>query len=199
MEQGLSNEKVVGGNYLNFKDGEILSNKTPYKNITGRIVELDVTDETYLNKDYKKLTLFIKAGDKIYKLGMPLSSGYGNAFCMMMPNVDWKEDVTISGNFDVDDNGKKRGGMFINQGKKAIKWFWTKDAPGKLPQPVKSPNGDFNWDKRNQYLLKLLYEKVRPAILKANPGVSVDKTQPKKKDKVTTDADITEPIDDLPF
>lgn len=204
QQQGFSTERISSGNWANFKDGKIIHNGKAFEGLTGRVVELDLTDEVYLGKDYKKLTLFVQVNGEIFRLGFPLFSGYGIAFLSISPNVDWDKDITISGLCEPDEDGKKKASLFIRQDGKPVKWFWTKDKPGKVPQPVKLKGGGWDFAKRNDWLMEYLEKKLRMNIVKLNVNVKVDKTRPVKRNNVkiettgTTDT-TDEALDDLPF
>jgi hypothetical protein len=175
---GLKNEPVTGGKFLNFKDGKIISaangTKEEYTSVEGTLTELDIVDESYKGKDYRKIVLFIKDDEgNEWKLGFPLESGYGNAFCSLALSVDYSQPVKISGGIKEMENDKSYGMLFIRQIDEAtgnwknLKWYYTKESE-EVPKGVKSKDrsGEF-WDfsERNDFFHKLLIETIRPAIL----------------------------------
>lgn len=198
---GLKNEPVTGGKFLNFKEGAIISavdgEKKTYTGIEGRVTDLDITDEVYKGKDYRKITLFIIDDEETtWKLGFPLESGYGNAFCSIAFNIDFKKPVKISGGTKEMDNEKSYGVMFIKQPTvitngefsewKNLKWYYKKDSEG-IPAGVKTKDrsGEYtDYTDRNNFFHEMLIEKIRPAIIKSlNPAKEPDtttKAAPKK-------------------
>ena len=174
---GLKNEPITGGKFLNFKEGKIIANvdgeKKEFTAIEGRLIELDIVDEEYKGKEYRKIVLEIQDDENtVWKLGFPLESGYGNGFCSLALNIDYSKPVKISGGVKEMENDKSYGMFFIRQenadGKWVnLKWYYTKESP-EVPTGVKSKDrsGEY-WDfsERNDFFHKLLIEKVRPAIL----------------------------------
>ncbi len=191
---GLKNEPVTGGKFLNFKDGKIISSvngsKEEYTSVEGEVTELDIVDEEYKGKEYRKIVLFIKDDEGTeWKLGFPLESGYGNAFCSLAPNVDFSKPVKISGGIKEMENDKSYGMLFIRQvdevtgNWKNLKWFYTKESK-EVPSGVKAKDrsGEY-WDftERNDFFHRLLIEKIRPAILNGGK-ISAPKTETKKSE-----------------
>lgn len=186
---GLKNEPITGGKFLNFKDGAIISavdgEKKSYTSIEGFITDLDITDEEYKGKEYRKITLFIIDEDEaVWKLGFPLESGYGNGFCSLAFNVDFNKPVKISGGTKEMENDKSYGMFFIKQPNqmgmvdgvrvweewKNLKWYYKKDSEG-IPTGVvtKDRNGTYtDYTDRNNFFHEMLIEKIRPAIIKAD-------------------------------
>lgn len=194
---GLKNEPVTGGRFLNFKDGKIIANidgaKEEFTAVEGLLTELDIVDEEYKGKEYRKIVLFIKDDEGTeWKLGFPLESGYGNAFCSLALNVDYSKPVKISGGIKEMENDKSYGMLFIRQenaeGKWVnLKWFYTKES-AEVPSGVKSKDrsGEY-WDftERNDFFHHLLIEKIRPAI--TSGGISGGaKTETKAATKSTS-------------
>jgi hypothetical protein len=197
---GLKNEPVTGGKFLNFKDGKIIANidgvKEEFTAVEGSLVELDIVDEEYKGKEYRKIVLFIKDDEGTeWKLGFPLESGYGNAFCSLALNIDYSKPVKISGGVKEMENDKSYGMIFIRQevaGKWVnLKWHYTKES-GIVPVGVKAKDrsGEY-WDftERNDFFHKMLIEEIRPAILsggitggaKSAPVATEKKSTTKKK------------------
>lgn len=187
---GLKNEPITGGKFLNFKEGKIISaadgEKKAYTSVEGMLTDLDIVDEEYKGKEYRKIVLFITDDENnIWKLGFPLESGYGNAFCSLALNIDYNKPVIISGGVKEMDNDKSYGMLFIKQDGKNLKWYFTKEHP-ELPKGVKAKDrsGEFiDYTDRNDFFHKLLIEDIRPRILAANNGGEVVETKPAAKGK----------------
>lgn len=189
---GLRNEEIKGGKFLNFKEGKIISavsgQKESFTNVMGLITDLDIVDEEFKGKEYRKIILFITDDEsETWKLGFPLESGYGTAFCSLAPNIDFSKPVDISGGIKEMENDKSYGMMFIKQDGKNLKWFYTKESPD-VPKGVKARDrsGEF-WDysARNTFFHRMLIEEIRPAVLAAHNGGEVKEpaTKPKNRKK----------------
>ena len=112
-------------------------------------------------------------GDKAI-LQMPFSSGTASSFIKALPNVDLSKDVKLSPKMEEKD-GKKKTTLFVNQGGKAAKWFWTKDNPGDLPQMKKIKiKGKESWDDSDQleYFENYIKEEILPKINASEAPVS---------------------------
>lgn len=174
------------------RDNEVLS----FDNIEGYLVGLEIRDDEYQGKKYKKLCLDIVYENDRFQLQMKLDSGYGQAFCRMSPNIDLKQLLKITPTYQEVD-GKGRAGMFINQNGAALKWAWTKDNPGNLPMLEKVEfKGETHWDntKQQEYFINVLMTSIRPNLVhEAVAGPAHQFTD------IPAASDINEPIDDLPF
>lgn len=205
---GFSNDSRGGsGRFANFKDGKIITkidgeNKT-YTSLSGLITAIYIDDAEYQGKEYKKINVRVQHEEGETILGFPLSSGYGNAFCRILPNVDPTREVVISGGTSKDEKNpdRKYGNLFMEQNGENLKWYFSsKTEHGKkVPEIVETTVGRGSnkktvkdYSEREDFfegviakfdakLQKLYGKKEKPA------------PQPKTADEVT------EPIDDLPF
>lgn len=207
---GLSKDRPEGNfNFVNIKDGKLVARndagqKDSYESLTGFVKSLDVTDEEYNGKAYRKIVLFVVTKEGVeYRFGFPLESGYGNAFCCFSPNLDFKKEITFSAGVQELDNGKKYGKLFAKQEGKNIKWYFTKDneAGKKLPQGEQREdrNGPYtDMTKRNDYFYKMLVDPKKSIFQTIKKAWNYEPAKPKQA--APTDADnVTVPMDDLPF
>lgn len=212
--------------FVNIKEGKFIIKegdvKKEYNYIEGWITGLEIKDDEYQGKAFKKLMITLEDGIERFQLQMRLDSGYGRAFCCLIPNVDPLKDVNISLSYKVE-NKKPQAGLFIRQGTTPIKWAFTRDNPNGLPE-LKSTvhKGETLWDNTDQerFFIDLLLNKIKPTLPKHPPthGIvmhTADKaqgqaaasfqaqapsTQPAEVGKTfLSPDDITEPMDDLPF
>jgi hypothetical protein len=204
---GFSNEGGGGQNakYANFSKGMLVTRidgeKKTFRSLTGTIIDIDVQDAEFEGKPYRKIVLFIDHIDGVTQLGFGLSSGYGNAFCRILPNIDITKEVTISGGQTPDPKGgdKKYSSLFVMQDEAYVKWYFTKDnaAGKKIPAVVDMK------DKKGKVIGKdysdreTFFEKVIVKKLSAIQELHGDAAKKLKK-KPIKDED-TEPVDDLPF
>lgn len=200
----LSNEPSRSGKFVNFKNGKLINAGQEYTSVTGRIVFYEVTEEEYQGKKYNKLSLVLRnsTGDEL-TLGFSMSSGYGMNFIAMLPNIDLKKEVRISGGQDPapDPTRSGYGKMFIEQQDEKGKWislkhFYTSKSEKKLPDPapLKDSKGRVvgsDWSKREAFVEKML-DKWGAQIVKANGKYEkpVEKPEPGTADPSD---------DDLPF
>lgn len=179
------------------KDGEV---KT-FGYLEGQLVDIEVLEDEYNNEKYLKLSLKIKDGAETYLLQMRLDSGYGRAFCCIIPNANLEWPMKISPSFKDD-----RGGLFIKQNGFPLKWYFNKENPRDLPQlkKVKVGNRDM-WDNSDQqaYFINMLMLKIKPKLkheILAGPATPVDNDHSDMPPaNVPSEADIQQPVDDLPF
>jgi hypothetical protein len=209
MKEGLDNQPYEGGkHFVNCKDGELIAGpkneKKPYTHLTGKIIDLDISDEKFEEKEYKRVELQIKAGDEIYYLQFPIDSGYGVAFCSISPNIDFSKSVSISVGIEkIEGTLKKFGKMFIKQPVsevegvqkwESLKWYFTKESK-EVPKGVEKKDRSgtyFDFEERNKFFFELLTFKIRPAILNNTAAVNAKKVAKKKGEYKAL-------VDDLPF
>lgn len=203
---GFTNKQDGGGSgkYANFKDGKIVTKidgeKRTFTTIDGDIVDVTISSEKYLDKEYEKITVWIAHEDGCTQLGFPLTSGYGRAFCKILPNIDATQPVEISGGSKKLDNGNSYGTVFIRQRGTAVKWFFTanNEMGKKLPKIKEVLDGrgkviGKDTSELDEFLQGVIVKFLKK-VQKRFPNGAADFK------KTFADADqITEPIDDLPF
>lgn len=102
-----------------------------------------------------------KDGNRAF-LQFNYSSGYANGFLMAFPNIDLNELVRLSPS-SKKEGDKTKTTMFINQGGSGLKWAWSKDNPGDLPQMKKiKVKGVETWDdtERMEYLEQMVNDRM---------------------------------------
>lgn len=133
-------------------------------------------------------------GDE-FILQLNYSSGYTNAFLKCLPNVDLKKKVQLIPKVSIEDGGKKKATMFVNQGGKAIKWFYTKDNPNGIPELKSKPGkgamkGKTIWDDSD--IMEFLEEMVTTKIVPQLP-------KPEVEEDIKPDAAAADQTEDAPF
>lgn len=212
---GFITREQKGSKFLNFKDGKIVHSEggdiKSYDGFSGMVIDLDIIDAEYQGRTYRKIILFIEDPETslLYELGFSLESGYGNAFCCIAPNVDWTKQVSIGGKIEEKTPGKRYSGMFIRQDDRPVKWFFTKerdeketDKKKKRPEPQRKTIGSgknakvvIDFSARNDFYESALLAIRKHKIVKATGGLANYKPKAQHEDA----ANVTEPIDDLPF
>lgn len=131
-----------------------------------------ITNITFKDGEYgTQLLVSIDNDGERATLQMPLSSSPSMAFLKALPNVDVSKAVKISPKMQEVD-GKRRTSLFVNQDGKAVKWFWTKDNPGQLPNLKKVKiKGKETWDDSDQ--IEFLQDYVKTQILPKLNGALV--------------------------
>lgn len=196
--------------YVNIRKGSLFTKKDEqellYENLEGTITDITIVDDEYKGKQFKKLQLLIVDGPDKFLLQMRLDSGYGIAFCMICPHIDFNKPVNLSPIYSEKD-GKGKAGMFVNQNGVALKWAWTKDIRendrfGKLPQLEKGSHpklGEY-WDNsaQQEFFIDMLLSKIKPTLkheVLAGPGLQAETTS----NAIPDVEGVSAPVDDLPF
>lgn len=197
MQPGFSNGSsftyvnISKGLFVIKKDGEVQA----HKSFTGYLVGIDIKDDVYQGKAYKKLCLTMQAGNEDFLLQMKLDSGYGRYFCNLIKNADLTQIMQISPKFEIKD-GKQQASLFIRQNDQALKFFFQKDDPTRPPVKQVEFKGETHYDntEQTQFFIKMLLEDIKPKL----PHAAI--VGPATQFATTPSAnEITEPIDDLPF
>jgi hypothetical protein len=208
--------------YLSVVDGKIARRfKTPTNDTkqrttsTGKIVYEQFYDHVsgFIKKvsivNHKDFGDFINIemvdGEERFILQTNWDGGYSVAFMKVLPNMDFTKRTTIIPSMKME-NDKKKVTIFINQGDKALKHFYTKDNPNGLPEMVKVQyRGKEQWDNTNmmKFFKDYLENVAAPKIAKA-AGELPSIPQGKSADatisaKTFVGAENQEMEDDLPF
>jgi hypothetical protein len=173
--------------------------------LVGTLTDIAIVDDEYQGDKFKKLCLTIDDGKEAFQLQMKMGSGYANAFCMCIQNADVSQPIGFSCSYD-DSGDKPKTSMFLKQNKTSLKWFYTKNDPKDLPQlvPVEF-KGKKMWDNsaQQEFLTEILLHKIKPSlshgIMAGAAGEPAASSPAGLGASSTPAADITEPIDDLPF
>jgi len=133
-----------------------------YDYVEGLITGIKVKDS-----DYGKFwCVNIQDGSDAYILQFQYSGGNANSFLKSIPNADLRKPIRIRPAVDIDGD-KKRSKLFLVQDDKALRWFWTKDNPGKMPslQKIKI-KGVEQWDDSDmmEYLEAYVSEHITPKL-----------------------------------
>lgn len=214
---GFSERKNRGsGKFINIKKGELVNNGKIHGAFTGLIVDLWIKEEVYNNEPYEKLTIALldEEDNKIYELGVKLSSGYGYSFFCMCPNINPKLPVTFSAGMSEAENGHKFGRLFAEQEGKSIKWFYSqkdKENFSKIPTVKETTVGTGKHKKvvkdysdRDAFIEKVIAGFLEKKVRAAWPGgiEAVKKLKqigPDKTESEPENDNDAEPEDDLPF
>lgn len=170
-----------------------------FDHVSGFITDISTKD----HKDFGSfLVVSIVDGESKFSLEFSLDSGYATAFLKTLPNMDFSKRTTIIPKMSMEGD-KKKVTVFINQGEKALKHYFSKDNPNGLPQ-MKSIifKGKEQWDNTDQvkFFMNML-DKLRPKIQAAAQKLSVTPQAIPANATVKTD-EINDPSafeDDLPF
>ena len=202
---GFSNESRGGsGKFANFSKGKITTKidgeKQTFNSLSGLITAIYVEDAEYEKKEYRKVNVRIEHESGITVLGFPLSSGYGNAFCRILPNIDRVKEVVISPGLTPDKKNPeiKYGVVFIEQDGTPLKWYFSRKTNNEIPEikevtigKGKNARVEKDYSEREDFFEKVI-AKFDAKLLKLY-GKKEKIAKPKTADEVT------EPIDDLPF
>lgn len=133
-----------------------------YDYVEGMITGISVRDS-----DYGKFwCVNIQDGSDAYILQFQYSGGNANSFLKSIPNADLRKPIRIRPAVEIDGD-KKRSKLFLVQDDKALRWFWTKDNPGKMPSLKKIKiKGVEQWDDSDmmEYLEAYVKEHITPKL-----------------------------------
>lgn len=194
--------------FVNIKKGQLVVKKgnevITFESIDGRLTSLDLREDDYQGTKYLKICLGIRDGVNDYQLQFKIDSGYGIAFCSMVPNIDPALGIKITPTYDENhNNGKGRSGMFINQAGHALRWYYKREDMKDLPELEKTEfKGQMLYDnsKQQAFFIKMLMDfsrKIKDALDDENFAASSNfaKEAPDPgPDHIGPDV-----VDDLPF
>lgn len=134
-----------------------------YDYLDGFITDISVKE----HKDYGKFwVVTVQDGNDTQILQFNYSSGYANGFLKALPNVDFSQKVKLSPSSKTEGD-KTKTTLFINQGRDAIKWYYTKEEPNGLP-PLKKVKikGKESWDDSDamEFLEKMVKDDILPQL-----------------------------------
>lgn len=195
--------------FVGIKDGKLQVKKDhqieTFGYLSGLMVDIQIRDDEYEGKKYKKLSIYLVDEDERFCLDIKVGSAYWVGFCMTVPNVDLNYPVTLIPSMKTE-AGKEKRTLFISQAGKALKRFWTKDNPGQLPRLKQIEfKGEKVWDNtdQNNWLMEYLTHQIKPKLphpVMGGPASDIGRPAGAPPAGGPTDAShITEPIDDLPF
>jgi len=130
-------------------------------------VEGMITGITVRDSDYGKFwCVNIQDGADAYILQFQYSGGNANSFLKSIPNADLRKPIRIRPAVEIDGD-KKRSKLFLVQDDKALRWFWTKENPGQMPNLKKIKiKGVEQWDDSDmmEYLESYVKEHITPKL-----------------------------------
>lgn len=135
-----------------------------YDYIDGVITDIDTKDSEY--GKYWLITL-VDNGEK-QVLQMPYSSGYSSAFLKTLPNVDFTQKVKLIPKLSIEGD-KKKTTLFVNQHGKALKHYYNKETPNRLPPLVEQKvKGKKIWDDSDmmEFLENMVNTLIKPNLNK---------------------------------
>jgi hypothetical protein len=199
---GVSNSTTGGRRtYLNISKGKIAMRQGTgielFDNLSGMLTSITIHE----GKFGKELHLGINDNGDEFLLQMKFDSGYARGFMMAVKNADLKAPMVLAPKHEVVGD-KQKATLFVNQFGKGLKWFWSKDNPGDLPQMTSREwKGKIEWDNtaqlaylENMLLTEIVPQLVHPAVA---GGAQGEAPQPKYMKEQPKLADM--PEDDLPF
>jgi hypothetical protein len=143
-----------------------------YDYIDGIITDIQTRDSEY----GKSWNITLEDEGQSQVLQMPYSSGYSNSFLKTLPNVDLTQKVKLIPKLTIE-NEKKKTTLFVNQRGVAIKWAFTKDNPGDMPQLKKiKVKGKEVYDDSEimEFLENMVVNEIVPKLKKAKAPVETE-------------------------
>lgn len=190
--------KAQKGIYLSIQSGKIAHRVQEATNTSksrqldsGKVIHEELYDslEGYVkNVQFKdgeygtQLIITFDNDGEVAHLQMPLSSSPSATFLKCLPNVDPAKALKLTPKM-VEQDGKRKTSLFLNQDGAAVKWFWTKDNPGNLPSLKKVKiKGRETWDDSDQ--IDFLKAYVNDEFLPKLKGTSVEINEEANDDEV---------------
>ena len=146
------------------KDGTKIWYEERYTSLSGYITDVfkRVSEQGYGDQ----LCVVLKDGGNEYQIQMPWSSRYSSGFFLSMPNIDPAKEITLTP-WSKEVDGKTRTMLYLRQGQEDIKWAWTKDNPGNMPEMKQiKVKGQVVWDdsERQEFFEKYLNDMFLPKV-----------------------------------
>lgn len=136
---------------------------------TGKLVGVKTQDGGAYGKNW---IFSFEDNAEVYHLQLSYSNSFAVSILKMLPNIDLTKEMTVTPSVKEVD-GKNQSSLFINQGGKAIKHAYTKDAPNGLPQLRElTVKGQKVWDDTDRlaFLEKMVAEKITPQLVGKAPA-----------------------------
>lgn len=210
-------EKNTGrATFVNIKEGQLYTKEKAgaepefFGSLSGSIVKIDFKEDEYQGKKFEICAVTIVDKGERFLLQMRTDSGYFRGFCNSLRTGDATLPVTLIPS-SKKENDKPKTTIFVNQNGKSLKHAFVKDNMGDLP-PVESREwkGNIEWDGTAQiaYWKKWLsgLQLASEFLAENESPVSGEPLSPGAEaasfynsPKSTNPADLTEPLDDLPF
>ena len=139
-----------------------------------------ITDITTRENDFGKFwNVVMTDGSSTYVLQFKYSGGNATSFLKSIPNADVTKTITIMPKMQTVGD-KKRASLVLIQDNQAIRWKWTKDNPGDVPQLRKiKVKGIEQWDDSDMmdYLENYLLQHVKSKLAKSATIGASDATE----------------------
>lgn len=158
-----------------------------YDNFTGKLVGIKTQDGQY----GKSWIFSFKDGGEIYNLQLSYSNSFATAFLKMLPNIDLSKEMKVSPSTKVDENGKNKSSLFVNQDGVALKHAYTREKPNGMPDMEQvTVKGQQVWDdtKRIAFLYNMVATTIIPKLEALHGKVS---------DAQTTNEAAAKEVDDI--
>jgi hypothetical protein len=152
---GLSNN-TGSITYLNMKQGKFARKSANgdielFDSVSGVIKDVRFENDEYQGSKFRKLLLTLEDAGTKYLVQVRTDSGYFRGLTNSIANADVSQEVKLIANSKTGDNGKPQTTIFVNQNGKALKWKWSKDNQGELPELEKvKVKGQYVYDNSKQ-------------------------------------------------
>jgi hypothetical protein len=152
---GLSNN-TGSITYLNMKQGKFARKNANgdielFDSVSGVIKDVRFENDEYQGSKFRKLLLTLEDAGTKYLVQVRTDSGYFRGLTNSIANADVSQEVKLIANSKTGDNGKPQTTIFVNQNGKAMKWKWSKDNQGELPELEKvKVKGQYVYDNSKQ-------------------------------------------------
>ncbi len=153
-----------------------------YDSFTGKLIDIKVQDGTY----GKTWNFIFQDSEEPYTLQLSYSNSFSTAFLKMLPNINLALEMKLSPSVKVDENGKNKSSLFINQNGQPLKHAFTRAEPNGMPDMEQvTVKGVLQWDDTKR--LEFLQNMVDTTIIPQLPGLTQTAPAPAP---ATTPADV---------
>jgi len=179
--------------YIKAEDGSF---KYP-RSLSGIVKKVGFTTFTHEGRTSETAKILMEDNGDMFQLEMYTESGYFLSFCNFLKTADVKSQIEVSPSAKLNDKGKTVRTCFVKQNNTALKQAYTLANMGELP-PLEKVEGQTYLDSSKQvafwkdWLIKTF------GLIQASAVNAASNTSSSSGDDVAP-ADITEPLQDLPF
>lgn len=162
--------------FVRLKDGKFYKSTdkeytTPYTELEGRIIGIDIKTETYNNNPLEKLYLEIDGGDDTYSLGIPFDSTYTTKLLSFLKNADITRPLSLHPSLKKDGDKEVRT-IFVQQDEEYLKSAYPKGNK-EVPQMKKLKSGKWFKEDFLDFFRELVLKEFKPKVAEAKTALPV--------------------------
>lgn len=158
--------------FVRLKDGKFYKSTdkeytTPYTELEGRIINIDLKAEVYNNQPLEKLYIEMDGGDDIYSLGIPFDSTYTTKLLSFLKSADLTRNLSLHPSLKKEGEKEIRN-VFVQQDGAFVKAAYNKDSQ-EVPKMKKLKSGKWFKEDFLEFFRELVVKELKPAVKKVVP------------------------------